>query len=57
MAAVELWLREGEKPNLSFVADRVGRLLTGPVSDAYNALLSEPPANTKTAHLGPNNIC
>ena len=40
--AFEDWVDEGE-PNLSFVADRVGRLLTGPVSNAYDALLSEPP--------------
>lgn len=36
--AFEDWVDAGE-PSLTLVADSVGQLLTGPVRDAYTALL------------------
>ena len=46
--AFEDWVDAGE-PNLEYVADRVGRFLVGPVHDAYEALLAQPPASNKPA--------
>ena len=42
--AFEDWVDAGE-PNLDFVADQVARFLVGPVHDAYEALLAQPPAS------------
>ena len=39
--AFEDWIDAGQ-PHLTFVADRVGQFLIGPVQDAYNALLAQP---------------
>ena len=45
--AFEDWVDAGE-PDLTFVADRVGQFLTGPVQAAYNALLANNPPTTQT---------